>query len=222
MVTPNRLLHWGAKRGSELRNEMSKRGRKHGSMNGFHPIVSSLGTIPWLQAMGVKARVNSCDPSPKGVREQEKPLAFTPIAFPIYIIWELWDGIIGLVNYIFFSALGTIPWLQAMGVKARVNSCDPSPKGVREQEKPLAFTPIAFPIYIIWELWDGIIGLVNYIFFQRLGYFYYFGVWYGGVTVWIIWFACKSDDTNRYCGFQRLVSNNGTIFQALGKFLFAI
>ena len=159
MVTPNRLLHWGAKRGSELRNEMSKRGRKHGSMNGFHPIVSSLGTIPWLQAMGVKARVNSCDPSPKGVREQEKPLAFTPIAFPIYIIWKLWDGIIGLVNYIFF---------------------------------------------------------------QRLGYFYYFGVWYGGVTVWIIWFACKSDDTNRYCGFQRLVSNNGTIFQALGKFLFAI
>ena len=37
-------LHWGAKRGSELRNEMSKRGRKHGSMNGFHPIVSSHGS----------------------------------------------------------------------------------------------------------------------------------------------------------------------------------
>ena len=25
-------------------------------------------------------------------------------------------------------------------------------------------------------------------------------------TVRIIWFACKSDDTNRYCGFQRLAS----------------
>ena len=30
------------------------------------------------------------------------------------------------------------------------------------------------------------------------------------VTVWIIWFAFKSDDTNRYCGFQRLAANDGT------------